>query len=109
MKGLTVALGRLGRHSLSCSLSPDTAAALTGRASFFLLFAFGPQLCSGSPGSTHPSGLGFCQEGQGSVNREAVMKPVKPNKARTSSGKPRGPERTDLGTCSQGLSLLIFK
>lgn len=84
MRGLTVTLGRLGRHSLSCSLSPDTQRSIFPAANHSLeelpsfphsLFAFGPQLCPGSPGSTHPSGLGFCQKGQGSVNREAVMKP----------------------------------
>lgn len=84
MRGLTVDLGRLGRHSLSCSLSPDTQLSISPAASHSLeelpsfpqsLLAFGPQLCSGSPRSTHPSGPGFCQEGQGSVNKEAVMKP----------------------------------
>lgn len=53
MRGLTVALGRLGRHSLSCSLSPDTQRSIFSAANHSLealpsfphsLFAFGPVL-----------------------------------------------------------------
>lgn len=50
MRSLTIALGRLGRHSLSCSLSPDTQRSIFLAASHSLeelpsfpqsLFAFG--------------------------------------------------------------------
>lgn len=42
MKGLTVALGRLGRHSLSCSLSPDTAAGTHWKSFLLSLVRFWP-------------------------------------------------------------------